>query len=333
MVPSEQAPDAEPGAWILVWAGWVIMTALTLTLVAFCGPKLPIWDDFDVVDVLAGARRLTIEWLWSFHNEHRVPLPRLILLILLRLSGNDFRAGMFFNGAALAILAGAAVIVAGRRPGGSRTYDLLFPLILLNPANTTNLLWSWQLQFVLSTVIAGAFILLIVSCPAWPGPLFAAAGGVCLVALTLCGANGVALVPAFVCWLLAASLAHRVSGSLRVRFSAFAVMAAAVPGIVLAILYFSDYHGYAPHPTSTALTPALRTSLQFISLMFGTEARRLWPASGLTALIAVGATVLILVRAIMIAPARERSRAFGLLCARRHGFARAGDWLGARWVW
>ena len=115
---------------------------------------------------------------------------------------------MFFSVAALAALAAASIVIAARRPGGCRTYDVLFPLLLLNPSHATNVLWSWQVQLVLSTVIAGFAILLIVSRAGWPSPVTAAAVGVCLALLALCGANGVALVPAFACWLLAASLAH-----------------------------------------------------------------------------------------------------------------------------
>ena len=95
------------------------MTALALTFVAQYGPNLPVADDFDVIDVAAGGRRCTLEWLWSLHNEHRVLLPRLILLSLYRLSEVDFRVGMFFSVAALAALAAASIVIAARRPGAA----------------------------------------------------------------------------------------------------------------------------------------------------------------------------------------------------------------------
>ena len=48
----------EPGASTFVWGAWAVMTALALTFVAQYGPNLPVADDFDVVDVAAGGRRL-----------------------------------------------------------------------------------------------------------------------------------------------------------------------------------------------------------------------------------------------------------------------------------
>jgi hypothetical protein len=291
------------------------MTALAVAFVARFGPNLPVWDDFDLVDVVTGARGVTTEWLWSLHNEHRVPLPKLILSLLLRLSGNDFRAGMFLNVAALATIAAASIAVAGRRRGGNRTYDLLFPMVLLNLSHATNLLWSWQVQLVLSTVMAAAIILCIVSRAAWPAPVTAATVGVCLAALSLCGANGVALVPVLDCWLLAAFLAHWNSGLPGGRRRALVALSMAVPGIVLTFLYFRGYHGTAQHQTTDEVILALRTSLQFISLMFGTAGRICWPISSLAALVLIVSSVLILGFAAIKSPAQERPRALGLLCA------------------
>ena len=305
----------EPGALTFVWGGWAIMTVLALTFVARYGPNLPIADDFDVIDVAAGGRPFTLEWLWSLHNEHRVLLPRLILLSLYRLSNIDFRVGMFFSVAALAALAAASIAIAARRPAGCRTYDVLFPLLLLNPAHATNVLWSWQIQFVLSTVIAGFAILLIVSRPGWPSPVTAAAIGVCLALLALCGANGVALVPAFACWLLAASLGHWKSKMAGWPRRAFVVSITAVSAVFLAIFYFRGYQPTGQHPAATKLDAVFLTSLQFISLMLGTQARALWPVSGVVALAVIASSILILACVAVKRGAQGRASRLGLLCA------------------
>ena len=113
------APSAEPGALTFVWCGWAVMTALAVVFVARYGPNLPVWDDFEVYDVVAGGHPMTMEWLWSLHNEHRVPLPKLILLLLYRLFRNDLRAGMFLSVLALATVAGASMAVAARRAGAT----------------------------------------------------------------------------------------------------------------------------------------------------------------------------------------------------------------------
>ena len=91
---------------------------------------------------------------------------------------------------------------------------------------------------------------------------------------------------------------------------ALTVLMAAVPGIVLTILYFTGYHSSDRHPTTAELELAVRTSLQFISLMFGTQARVLWPVSGLAALSVIASSALILVYAAIKGPAEERSCAW-----------------------
>ena len=227
---------------------------------------------------------MTVDWLWSLHNEHRLPLPKLILVLLSRISGNDFRAGMFWSVAALAALAAASIAVAARRPGGCRTYDGLFPRASIEPVSLHQLALelagpicgidgdrrSRHFAHRLARRLAGAGTAVVV--------------GLCLALLPLCGANGVALVPALECWLIAAALAHLRSGRAGGTRRAFIVLLAAVPGIVLTYLYFKGYHPDRSAPGAGELEAAFRTILQFISLMFGTEAPHFWPASGIVAL-------------------------------------------------
>ena len=91
-------------------------------------------------------------------------------------------------------------------------------------------------------------------------------------------------------------------------------LVAAVPGIVLTVLYFSGYQRTAQHPAANELEAVFRTSLQFISLMFGTEAAAFWPGSALAALTVIALSVLILVATVIRPSSRERPRALGLLC-------------------
>ena len=82
---------------LVVWTTWAFMLAAALWFVMTCGKNVPFMDDWEIVPALSGAQPITANWLWSQHNEHRIPLPRLLLLGLFSVSGNDFRAGMFFN--------------------------------------------------------------------------------------------------------------------------------------------------------------------------------------------------------------------------------------------
>ena len=53
-------------------------------------PRVPAFDDYEMV-LIRVNEKLTIEWLWSLSNEHRIFLPRLIHIVNFRLSGGDFR--------------------------------------------------------------------------------------------------------------------------------------------------------------------------------------------------------------------------------------------------
>ena len=112
------AGPGQPGAGLFVLGVWAGLFLAALTFVLAYGPAFPRWDDFAMVPLLTGTRRVSVEWLWAQHNEHRVPLPKSVLLGLLRLSA-DFRAGMIFNVVALAALALGMILVArrGAAPG------------------------------------------------------------------------------------------------------------------------------------------------------------------------------------------------------------------------
>ena len=112
---SKAAPEGfSRAAPAVVWAVWALMLLTALAYVAWYPGNVPFFDGWVMVPFLTGAEPVTPAWLWEQHNEHRIPLPKLLLLALYRLSGNDFHAGMFFSVAALAGLAAALIRTARR---------------------------------------------------------------------------------------------------------------------------------------------------------------------------------------------------------------------------
>src|SRR5271166_2822335 len=111
---------------------WLFMTVAGLGLVARYGSNVPSWDEWDIVPTMTGVQPITLEWLWSQHNEHRIPVPRLVMLALFRIFGDDFRVGMYFNVLSMAALALGLIYVARRIRGRTALVDTFFPLILLN---------------------------------------------------------------------------------------------------------------------------------------------------------------------------------------------------------
>jgi hypothetical protein len=219
------------------------MTVALLGYVATFARDVPWWDDWDLVPVLSGQEPVSWAWLWERHNEHRIVIPKLIHLALAAPAGADFRAGAYLSCLALAAAAAALIVAARRLRGRTSVADALFPLVLLHWGQAENLLWSFQVQFVLSTVLFVAVVVLMATAAPAPGLGRSLLIGLCAVALPFCGANGAALVPALVVWLIAAAGVSGRGGWL------LAALAALAGGAVALTLLAGDSSGpNAPDP-------------------------------------------------------------------------------------
>src|SRR3954454_317960 len=143
------------------WGAWAAMLAAALVFLARYASNVPSWDDWDMIPTLTGNQPVTWDWLWSQHNEHRVPMPRLIFLGLNRLTVVDMRVTMYFDVVVMAALAAAMILTAARLRGRPSAADAFFPLVLLHWGQAANLLWGWQLQFFASVAIACVALLAI----------------------------------------------------------------------------------------------------------------------------------------------------------------------------
>ena len=303
---------AEPGGWGFVWLVWGLMTVLAVGFVTRYGTEVPIWDDENLVPVVVGAQPVTPAWLWAQANEHRLPLPKLILLGADRLAGNDIRAGMFLSVATLAVLAAALVALLGQFRGGSQAADAVIPILLLHPGHATNLLWSIQFAFVLPTALATGCLIAIAGRAGRPGVGLAWGMGLILACLPLSSANGLIYVPALAAWLLGSAIREARSKRTGCRRRAFLIASAAVPGLALAGLYF---WGFQPgvHPESRGgLADLVRTATQFLAGGIGMPAAWFWPWSGVLTAGLLAISLIWLVTAWMKRP-EEQPRIFGLL--------------------
>src|SRR5262249_38455423 len=198
--PKSKTPPQRRATALFVYGIWTVMLLAGLAFVVKFGSNVPSWDEWDMVPTMTGEQPVTASWLWSQHNEHRVPVPRLAMLGLFWLFGNDFRMSMYWNVLSAAALALGMIVVAKRLRGWLSLTDAFFPLLLLHWGHAVNFIWGWQIEFFLSTFFAGVALLLIVGCRPAVGTGLALA--VCLGLLVGCGAHGLALVPAVASWLL-----------------------------------------------------------------------------------------------------------------------------------
>jgi hypothetical protein len=305
--------DSEPGARLFVTATWLVMISAAVFLVVRYGVDVPLWDDFALVPVLTGEKPLTVGWLWAQHNESRIAVSKLVLLGAYRLSGFDFRAGMFLNVAALGALAYSLIRVARKLRGASYYSDAFFPIVLLNWGHHADLLWSIQVVNVLAMTMASFLLLLILAHPSRPKFGRTVLAALLLVLLSFNGAIGLAFVPPFCGWFLVLAASHwgrREPGGKR---SAFMVLALMTPALAVTLLYFRGYQPPAHTAIEGGIAGALRTSIQFLGIGLGPPVAVLWPWSGFV-VIALFLSNLALTVYVMARRSEERLRALGILC-------------------
>ncbi|MFM9057607.1 MAG: hypothetical protein ACKOSQ_00505 [Planctomycetaceae bacterium] len=321
MIPthSPEQPD-ESGALIFVWCCWALMFALAISYVARFGCEIPILDELDYVDVFIGDTPVTARWLWAFHNEHRIVIPKLIQVVALRLTGADYRATIYLGVTLLALCAGALITAARKLRGRTAYSDAFFPLVLLHWGHFHTFWSGFQVQFVSSCCLAVVFLLIIVRESGAPSLRSSLVAGSCLVALPLCGAQGLLLVPPLAVWLgcvsLARLLAARREGVVgRPRRGEYE----AIPGLVLAtvagaviVFYLRGYRKMAHHPDADTPLAVARTTAEFVAANLGPTVSSLWPFSAALVLSAVLLAVIPLASAVRRRSA-ERTRAFGML--------------------
>jgi hypothetical protein len=294
-----------------VWLIWASALAIVLGFIAQDGRNLPFEEDWLMVAPMTHHEPHLGAWLWSQNSEHRLPLPRLVNLGLLRATG-DFRSTMVFDTLILAAVA-AGMIVCARRLRGGRTSlaDAFFPLLLLHLGQWDNLLWAWQIQFVLPTVLVSAVLLVILARPSSP-PSGAVAVGAALAvtALPLAGANGLVLAPVLAAWLVYAWWVGRHGGA-STHLAAVGA-AGGIGALVLCGVYFIGYQASPWNGASPGLGATLATTAKFVVYGLGPVTAKAWVVFGILCAAVVLVSLTALLRALR-GQQHERIRVVGLL--------------------
>jgi hypothetical protein len=311
---SEGIPTSEPGAAIFAWSIGGLLAAIAFVYVARFGPDVPLWDDHAVIPQLTGSQPITLEWLWSQHSEHRIPLARLILLGTFRLTGADPRGVMFLIVGLLTALSAVLLHAARAARGGTRYADAVLPIALLNLGHHENLLWAIQITYVLPVVLLGFVLALLVRSPRVPGLGSLAAASCCLTLMPLSNAGGLAFIPAMAAWLWGLALFPKRTGTEAGRFRALFIAALSIPPMFLSVLYFRGYSPPRHHAPPGGPWAAARTSAQFLAMSLGRPGAILWPLSGVLVVGLLAGSAAVLAWAWFRKPA-ERARVLGLACA------------------
>lgn len=296
-----------------VWGIWLLMTCVAMACLGMYGHNIPLAEDWTLVAPFTGHEPRFWEWLWSQNNEHRVPLPRLMLLGLLHLSGGDFRSGMVFNVLILAIIAAVLILVTRNLRGGkTNIYDSFFPMSLLHLGNWENLFWSWQLSFVFPAVLIIVCLIMFVSQPHLATPRSAIIVSICMMLLPLCGANGLLFTPFLILWSSYTGFRYLSESHEQQRWPATLLLIGSAFALIILILYFIDYQNPTWTPPNPGLLASLKTSAKFLALGFGPGIKWAWEAGVFVAFALLAITIYILLKTILRMPTPKQHQAIGI---------------------
>ena len=306
-------------ATLFVWSCWLVMSVMAVLYVARYGGNMPFMDEFAMVPVYTHVQPVTVGFLWAQHNEHRIPLPKLIEIGLMKISAMDFRAGMYFNVALMSLSAAWLIGIAKGIRGRASYADAFFPLVLLNWGNYENFLWSFQVAFSVSTFLACAVLASLVG--RGREAVFhdnklalrpALLASLCLILLPLCGAQGALLAPPVALWLAFVGFRAWVSGRFR-DWKGAVVAAAALSACLLVGGYFVGYSAPSYHLAPPNLRAWMRTSSEFLLTGFGPAIGEL-RVYGVVCIGALSLVALFVLLAAWKSLPRERLGVAGFLC-------------------
>jgi hypothetical protein len=311
--------DAKPAsttslAVTIVWATWAVMLLVALACIVRYGRNIPLAEDWLLVPPMTGHEPHLGSWLWAQNNEHRLPLPRLVLLGLLIVTG-DFRAGMVLNVVSLAALAAAMMLTARYLRGGeTRLSDAFFPIALLHLGDWENLIWGWQFQFVSSAVLTCILLLVVVRQRGVLTAREAVVASLTLTLLPLTGANGLIFALAMTPWAAASGFAQwRAKRTPSASRNSMLLLASAVVAPLLVGVYFIGYVKPWWNPPNPGRLQTLKTTMRFLALGWGAAARRVWLPASVATIVLLVLTALLLFIGFRQARGGDRLRALGLV--------------------
>ncbi len=274
---------------------WGLWTALTIGLVLYVrhySRNIPFSDEFDIVPVMTGVEPVTVRWTWAQHNEHRIMIPRLMMVGLFRFVSADFRVVRYANAGLLSAMAACMLLVARRVRGSARLTDAVLPLAILSLAQGESLLNGYAMALVLTSGVAVALIAAAASERGGDGRVIALTFGVALVLLPLCGGAGVAMLPPLVLWLAGFVAwgwwsARRPAAWLRAVGAGLLLAGSAVVA-----LYLRGYTRPVHHPLPPSARAVASSAVKYLSLTVYPSMRGHARPAGAIAVILVMATLL-----------------------------------------
>ena len=274
-------PASDRLAGRVVAAVWVACFALLVVYAGKTATRIPLLDEWYNVPHFAHPLGQPPAAYWHQHNEHRIPVPKLLFVGAVKLAGNDFRAPVYMNAVLVALTAAVLARAVRAARGRWAMTDAAVPLIVMNIGQWENLYWGFQIQFFASTILALLMLASVIGRGFAASPVRVAAAGLVTLLTPLCGANGVALTPAFGCFLLFAGV---VGFRADRRWVGAVGLAGGVAGLALVPVYFYGLESAGHHTTTRSVSVIAVNAANFTGVGFGSVgAAAHGPGPGVTA--------------------------------------------------
>jgi hypothetical protein len=254
---------------------------------------IPYWDETGFIPYVTGSKPVSLDWLWSQANEHRIVLHRLFYLVFAKVFGLH---AAIYNATSVTMLAATALaglLVLRWITGKTRYTDAAIPLLLLHGGHYPNTLWPIQLGFVVAACSAMLAVLLIGVRTILPRERFTLLFGLLLLVSILCGGNGLLTTIAFVPLYIRHIVDSRSGVTVRWTWFGWVITSAL---LTLFLLYFVNYSRVSLAGRPFTPVDSIVEAFKALSMALGPYSRLLWPASGaLMGLLTAGTLIWLMV--------------------------------------
>ena len=254
----------------------------TVVMVARTWSPLPYWDQWG--DLITG-RHVTLTWLFSQHNEHRLAVPRLVFwadkVLAHETNALDLAVGLAIQGVLAWQLIGLARQIGLARRSETLLATALITAVLFSAIQWENFTWGYQIQFfgVDLAAVATFLVLARYEPPGWLS-LTAVIILEAIAAFTL--SNG--LLVAFCAVGMAVRLGYRPRH----------IVILGIAAITLAFAYLYGYHSPSYHSDPLETIFKIGAVLAYAATELGTPLESLMPVEGIDLAIWLGAAGLLL---------------------------------------
>lgn len=251
---------------ILCLSGGTAAILFLLGMFLFYSVDYPYYDQWDFVPFLekAYSHQLTWQDFWAQHNEHRLVFPRLLMLVLARISHWNIYLELLAN----LVLAGLTwlVLCAQAKSSGRQVHEgtnvavyLMLTLLVFSLSQWQNWFFGWQLQEFMN-VLAVVLTLIALTWRGLPGLGLSIAACFALVA-SGSFASGILVWPIGLILLL---LQRRERG----KYFRYELLAWAALGSAVTWAYLKDYTTPSYHPPlASALAQPLHCALYILAYL------------------------------------------------------------------